>query len=493
MRRFLFLAIFIFTGCAQTKDPKWRIETSDSKWFTESKFGHVDDLGKPSFHPFFDLQTGLDFKNRELNFIVTTPYESKISYGLDVISGKKYHLHHYCYQDDIWKKYDGTLTYPPYTEGVVPRVLDQLGQPQKIIVFGNGEFYSEDHGKNIHRVVVVGGVIEQMCTKVSCRSGEGWQSRMVLIAVDPRDPWVREVKHIRELKKRIDWDYVQAFMQNGQGRSVTRGRQFPGFRVVGEISPGIALRFSSAYSHIFTWEELKNMRKSCHKLFDHAWDKLGKLGAEFLRKTSNLNGQKLKGYKGLKAYLASVKMEEKKVNYFGKAFIQFHKKFGKRFQTCTDFVRPSSINFNYEIERHWFFTYVVAFYKLQRLGYRFNCGAKRWVGNPYGPKARRIVDPYNSLKHCTTESLDMAFPAAVRVLEGRLKSGLETYSYIEYDNRVGGSHQKIYSWVPIKSKRLDCKDEDYALRNKYFPEFPKDIVWHTKSIHKQLRKMGIIY
>lgn len=243
LRAYLYLPLILCLGCAVwEQDPPWRLEAADARWFANQKYSYHDEVGRPELHPFFDFGPDIDYQTKELNFIMTTPYQSSVAYGLDVVSGKRYRLHGYCEQKDAWGRYDGAIELPPYTQGVVPRVLDQLGHPQKIIVFGNGDYYKQDFGLAIHRVQVVGALVEQICPKLQCRGEQGWESRMVLVAIDSRDPWLEKIKHIRELKQRIDWDYVHAFMENGSGQSSLSGRVHPSFRVIGEISPGIALR-----------------------------------------------------------------------------------------------------------------------------------------------------------------------------------------------------------------------------------------------------------
>ena len=87
-------------------------------------------------------------------------------------------------QTDIWKNYRGVIFRPPYTEGVIPRVLDQLGKPQRIYVFGSEEYYKNQTRVLANKVRVVGGVIEQFCTKAPCTKKNTWQSKMILLAVD---------------------------------------------------------------------------------------------------------------------------------------------------------------------------------------------------------------------------------------------------------------------------------------------------------------------
>src|SRR5690606_6396478 len=109
-------------------------------------------------------------KDNSINFFPLTAVGAGHTYGLDLVSGKRFRKHRLYRQRDIWEKYPLVVERPPYTEGLVPRLLDPAGLPQKILVFGRPKFYQEldlNSGRSF-RVRVVGGLVEQYCSKYPC-------------------------------------------------------------------------------------------------------------------------------------------------------------------------------------------------------------------------------------------------------------------------------------------------------------------------------------
>lgn len=433
---------------------RWTHFYARPRWFVgDKKYASTDQSGKVLAHPYFDLDPHVNTRQRTLNFFVVTPEDSSISYDFDLVSGRKFKKYFFCEQDDVWEKYGGSISNPPYTKGIVPRVLDDMGRPQEIIVFGRKGYYNQDHGVVGHKVRVVGGMVEQVCDGTPCQRSTQVNNRMILVAIDPVDDDFKDVYFIHQLKKKVDWEYVMAFLQNSNGKNYRDEKFYPAFRVVGEIKPRHALKFSRAYHHVFTPKELTHLKKSCTKLYDFTWKYLGKNQTE-----------KIKG---------------KSPSNFTKRFQYFYRRFGKRFQTCTDFVRSSNINI--DPERHWFFAHLTAFFKLQRLGYVYSCKNKSWSSNPKKSNGKRYYDPPQIIGSCGHRSMNMAFEQSILMFSQLKKMLREHYYYKEYDNGIGGTHQKIYSWVRSNSKRLDCSEEDLAKNDQGQFIFPGDVEWKYKK------------
>lgn len=443
----LFLLLVLF-GCGQAKqdidyinrgeDVKWDVVTARPNWFkTDRPYTHQELSGDVSAHPFFDLSPYVEYPDRLVSFYPTTPEGSPVHFEFDTVSGKRYKTHLYCRQKDIWDRYENRIKLPPYTEGIIPRVLDELGYPQKIRVFGRRYYYSQDHGVAAHRVRVVGGIVEQYCSEPPCVGTKRWESRLVLIAVDPNDPKFKDVKTIPQLKKWVDWEYAIAFMSNQRGFGLKGEKSTPAYRMVGEIKSGFAIRFATAFSHVFTLQELKDIKRSCRKLYDYTWKNLG---------IPNTKRRKFDAKK--RVTKVSV------VDNFHIEFQKFLPKFGEQFQTCTDFVATSNINEDHH--RHWFFAYLTGFFRMYRLGYIYNCSTGNWTKNPLKPNGDYKYKMADLFRSCTRGRVHEAFDSAVAQYRSFQKNYQSHYRYIQYDSGPGGTHEKLYSWVPSRIKRFDC-------------------------------------
>ncbi len=491
------VSIVCLQGCSSNKDTPWSSVALKAKWFAvEGDFGLREQraIDGHSTHLFFDPSPFINKTEKTLNFIVTTPVNNSASYGIDILSGRKYRKHFYCSQKDVWEKFSGKLNRPPYTVGIVPRVLDQLGKMQKIYVFGRSSFYEEEHGNSSHRVRVIGGVVEEYCAYGNCIESMAWEKRLVLIAVDPYEGDFQDVRSLDQLKKALDWSYVHAFMQNGDGSNYAYGKLYPSLRVVGEFSSAVALNHLDKYSHTFSTEELGKIRTSCIKLYDHAWKNVGK--RELLSKTARQYRSGKINFEVLKAKIAAgEKIDTAKIVQSKKSFVhkirEFKKQYGKEFQTCTDFVQLPHINISHE--KHWFFVYLMGYFKLYRMGYYYNCNRSSWFENRLSNDGNRIKEWEKELNRCSEVELNRAFveiPSFFRKLHNRFK---ERYRYIEYDSGIGGTHQKIHSWVFVEYKKLKCREKILNYRNNEESIFPKDVTWQKRLLYEEENARGIIY
>jgi hypothetical protein len=486
--KLLILAVLI-NGCSSRKSKSpdlWATINTKPIWFAEDpKLKNTDRDGNIEPHLFFDSEPKFSYEDKTLFFIVTTPSESQVAYDYDILSGHRYSKYIYCDQRDTWGKYSGKINTPPYTEGIVPQMLDQLGKPQKILVFGNEKFYQSEFMKASHQVRVVGGVVEQICHEGSCVGRDTWESRMVLLAVDPFDSRYSDVTNIDQLKDKIDWDYFKAFHQNSIGRNVVGDHEFPAIRVTGEIKPVFAMKFVSSFSHVFSFKELRNIRSSCLKLYEYVWETFGSLKA---------SEKQISSIKDLKEKI--IEQEKNKTvgtfKTFGGEFRTFYSKYGKQFQTCSDFVKTPHLQD--DPAKHWFFTLLAGFYKLERLGHIYNCNQRVWQENPYlSSSTEREFDNAKSILRCTDEDLDLAMAQMVTYLTNLRLSGKEYYRYIEYDDSSFGTHERLHSWVNVETKTLGCEDKDLAKKLTQTQIFPEDVRWVNRSTIAEKKMWGIIY
>ena len=379
-------------------------------WYDAAKrFRSYDRKGNLDRHLFFDPAPASKKENRSINFIVITPFDSPTSYRLDSQSGQRYRHHTYCEQDDIWGRYEGTVKRPNYTRGIVPRVVDSTGGPQNIIVFGNESFYKGYSHSNSQRVRVVGGIILQDCPKGKCNSSGEWLTKLILVGVDTRDKEYASIENLHALKEKIDWPYTKAFLENGEGRNLIVKTENPGYRIAGEVDAREAFNFSIFRSKNFNKEKAYELRKSCHKLYDHIWKNIGDSSVEAQRKYD-----------------------------FKTRFLFVYKKFAKEFDSCSDFVKVSNVNDN--AKRHWFFVYYTLVMKMLNAGYYYNCTSNTWAHNPRGYGDSYFYDPYEELKMCKGIEIDHAFKRVVPYLKTLKAAKSKYFRYFAYDNHPRGTH-----------------------------------------------------
>ena len=475
------LIIFMLIGCSRPEQKNYSEKVhAVSSWFsTDKRFSFMDEDGKPTSHPFFDLVPFSSMKDNSINFVVQTFEGSQQAYGFDMISGRFFKKYYLCEQEDVWQNYKGVISTPPFTEGFIPRLLDQIGEPQKIIVFGDKKEYAKYKGNyNVsHRVRVVGGVIEQRCSRYPCLTKDKWISRFVLVGVDPLFYKYERVSNLYQLKKVVDWSYVKAFMENYQGRTFDGGMELPYIRIVDEIEPEKSLKFVINKGHLFKFKEMIAIRDSCHQLYDHIWKSVEKL-RDISSKLSDEKFIARKVEEGLKkqkrkTVTAGIEVQRMKAEIirrkfyllsrdsFANFFRDFHGRFKDKYQTCIKYVRPANITNN--MERHWFFAYFSSFFRLEQLGYIYSCDKSEWFKNYIIGRERLAMNQKKELLRCSTKLIEKSFEKAVAKFRYIMnKRGDDYHRYITYDF-FDGTHQKLYSWVPVTGKMLSCKSSSVSM------------------------------
>lgn len=523
----LLLLVLLLASCGSEKilkDENQIIKTHIYRplWFKVSEqFSFKDDHEQIIFHPFFDLLPSLNVQEKLINYVPLTEKDSPYSYSFDFLSGQKYMEHPFCPQVDIWKGYETEINRPPYERGFIPRVLDQRGHYQEIIVFGKetkkksfeeisrlrkGDIPIEEAPKPFNQARVVGGVLEQFCDDYPCTGIKKWVSKIVLFGVIPSDPNFKDVYNIKKLKERIYYPQVKAFMENSKGHTIGKDQRFvPTYRILGEISPQEALKVSLEKGHVFSGKELMSLRNSCQSLYNYAWDM-----AVLIRGNQSINNQKnldikLKKYWAEKKYEKipfyakkysleeakknvlpfNVKAEKDLTNTFKDFFLYFIENYGEQFNTCTKYVRYSNVNEDYE--RHWYLTYLQAFFSLKSLDFVYDCKSEAWIKNPFNAsRGENDYDFMTQIKKCNDRNFDEAFETSTRILTNLGYQHNPTFRYIPYDWGIGGNNKKMYSFVPQSGKILQCisgkKEYDEWDRKKQY--FPTDISWQRFYIPK---------
>ena len=462
----IFFIFSLLTACSINSKKIIPLKTlsSKAKWFKGNEKFRQKYFDKPNsfsyIHPFFDLRAYMAIKDQSVNMVILTRSSSLYEYQVDLKSGRSYKKRKYCEEDDIWQSYKGNIYKPPFTMGFIPRLLDQRGLPQKIITFGEEKYFpsiKEDLSASV-RVRVVGGVIEQYCPQYPCTLRNRWLSRVILIAINPNDPKFENIVHFDELKKVVDWDYMRAFLENSNGRNIKSVKELPSFRVIGNFGPNESLRLARKKGHFFTDKEITKLQSNCFSLYDFLWAKV-----KFIRREKALSKKE-----GIKDLLDTSRED------FSKFMKLVSSKYQNRFMLCQKYVRAGSIN--HDTERLWFFTYLNAFFSLQKMGDVYSCKYNSWVQNPYLASGKRIYDPMKEINRCKTEDLNKAFFKIMTSLAARQGSFQQYIRYITYDNSRGGSHQKIYSWIFEDSNHQSCKEKkSYKIRK----VLPHNVEWKS--------------
>ncbi|MBT4790306.1 MAG: hypothetical protein HON90_01945 [Halobacteriovoraceae bacterium] len=470
-----FLGFLFLSACStyMGNEPKLELSTiAQKKWFVGNKqFMHQQNSGESSLHLFYDLKPDIDLINKEINFIVTSPQKGTNRLELDLVSGQHFVEGKLCKQDDLTKKFNKELFIPAYTTGLVPRIINESGHFQKIIVFGGKDLYSKDFYHNYFRVKVVGAIVRKECLKGNCQKTKLWSDNMVLVAVRWEDTVFGDVSDLAGLKKKVNWKRITALLENSQGHIKDEETFYPGFKVGGEFGAEQALVHLNKNSVYLVDDKLYEMRSSCHQIYDNVWKELG---------NDTLFEQELKALKTDKErrhYIMKTPIEQGSL-FFSK-FQKIFKEYGQEYLTCAKFVYPASINESFK--RFWFFAHYTAIHLLYDLGYSYDCQQGRW-GKKYGVKLTSgDLFLKKEFKYCNARKTDHAISSSVRMLDRLRILGHESYRFIEYDQNLKQQSNKIYSWVKFKDKVLNCKEKKKS-NQVHIKNFPKDVKWKDRRL-----------
>ncbi len=467
--------------------------------------------GSVETHLFFDPAPFAHPEDKSVNVIILTPEGSPHGYDLDTRSGALYRKRFHCKHNDIWGKFDDTLSTPPFSVAIVPRTLDALGRPQEAFVFGSAKYLEQPTGESVaHRVRIVGGIIRQECRDYPCTTRERWLSNMQLIAVNSQDPKFANINNLSDLKSKVDWEKSMAWMQNGFGVTLAGTRPEPVYRITGEIDAVKALSYFLKKNTQISFEEQKKISKSCNMLYDDLWQgsrkvreaiskrkemlSNGKAGTdELLVEYSDLEKLNLtKEQRRADSINKKYEVEKSRSKYdFAKFFSNFHENYSGRYKTCMRFVRPASIA--QDQERFWFFSFIDLFMGLEDLGWTYRCSRRAWLENPKKSDGKRLYQTVFE-KKCTISELDLAFDMAITVMSGERAAKRPHMRFIGYDSGANGSHKKIYGWVHESGKELVCTNEDEAkfLEKDRTTLFPSNVNWKSFRVEEKRSRYDII-
>lgn len=466
-----FFLIFYLTGCAN----QIIIVNKEGRQITPvwhklpPRFSNLDENARPSTHPFFDvnpliMQMSADEeKNLFIRYIVTTPLGGQSQYELDLYSGKLYRKRLFCQQDDIWDNYRGDLTTPNFTQGIVPRVLNENGRPMQIIVIGDGQLVEpfKHDPKYFDEAKIIGSVILENCESYPCDQVNKWKPSQILFGISAREPNVMKKNSFANLKLQTDWNYLKAMLTNMNGYHRLGGKTFPAYRISKELNMKDTMSYFKKTATIFDekkMSEMQTFRANCMNLYDQMWTDVQKI-------REIKNGQ---------------------VDQFLSYFQNFYKSKSEDFYQCQKWVRAGTIVDN--PQRLWYFSFIHAFTLLEKNGFFYNCSDNSWAYNPMVDDKKRYIDQNTELARCKAKSFSQSFDRAINGMSLMRNQINRSYRFIEYDTRTGGSHQKMYAWVEYPVQNYSCKDESKKPSQVPLDIFPQDVVWEPF----RLEEAGVI-
>ena len=489
LKSLMFLTLLLLGSCSYFKADKEiaheLLSRSKTEWFsTDPENSLFDQEGKPQTHQFFDVSPNFNNSDTFVNVIILTPEGSNYAHELDLASGQRYYSHSYCSQKDVWNQYSGNISTPTFTIGAIPRYLDQLGEPQQVIIYGGDDKFKRLTDFHEYRVRLVGALIKQSCPEGNCIGKSTWNSKMIFIAVDPQDLRFKDITDIEALKKEVNWKKEKAVIENLDGRNYGGKVSYPATRVGQLIKIEEAMEYYKNNSIFISNKESQKISKGCHSLYEKLWSEVGEEKAEDKpARTLGELKEKLKLIEELK--------KNRKTVGFSARLSKFVQKYYEDFNSCQKFVYSGNINLN--PEKFWFLTYMKIFFKLHHDGYYFNCRTSSWQKNILNEFGKPIYDFKNGIEECKDKNIDLAMTYLPNFLKSIQSSESSSYRFLDYDHHIFGSHRKIYSWVKISGKKFDCLNDPNEEIRKKLKIFPEDIVWKTRDVKDLADEMKIIY
>ncbi len=441
--------LVVAAGCAPGKparpDEAELLSRVEPVWYTWGQsLSLVTWSGQVQPHFFYDPSADFNARRGLVNFLPMAVAGQTNAYVLDVPSGQRVFSHQSCPQKDVWGERGDIPAAAPYTLGVVPRHLDQLNQPQRIIVFG-GETRYDARSPVLHRVRLVGGVVEQLCPVGLCGSADAWRGRLLLVAVDTRDQRFQDVDGMDGLLKRVDWNRVRGHLENAEGRNPTGEEGSPAVRLGQPLGRRETVAFLRRHSVVLTSGELTKLHRACTRLQGLLWNEAGRPTVlEQEVKTPADAKRRLQ-------YREEMKKKGRPVT-FNQRLGGFFARHADEYATCARTVIPG--NPNGDAARFWFNTWISMYARLHREGWVYDCGAGRW--SETRRSAEESMRALKSTSSCSTARLDQGIsqiPAFLRVLTGL--QGVR-WRFVDWDAGALGSRSKVYGWVPFPERLFAC-------------------------------------
>jgi hypothetical protein len=482
------LILFLISACSLISRPETSGELAlplKSQWFS-TKSAHTIE-GKEAevpAHLFFDVSQDSNQLKPLVNAVLVTKQGSKFHYELDLPSGQIYYSHSYCPQKDVWNQYPGTIANPRYSYGVIPGHLDQLGLPQRVIIFGGSKKYKRQTDVFENTVRLIGAFIEQRCPEGNCVGTNLWLSRLVFVAVDPSSKLYEGVNDVEGFKAKTSWERARATLENSEGRNDGAGVNYPYIKIGQLLNLDNALRYHQKNSIFISGSEIQKIKSSCHRLYDKLWADVGSFLPE------DIPARTVEELKAKAKLVEELKKKKKPIGFSArlKAFLS---QYESEYQTCQKFVYSGNVNMDQD--KFWFLNYMGIFMRLHREGHYFDCKNKSWQKNLVDNLGRYKYNLKTGILNCSDSDLDLAMNYVGNYLRGLSLSTHDYYRFVDYDYHSFGTHEKLYSWVKMRAKKFECRiDPNLEIRKK-MRVFPEDTVWKKRDIKDLEDELKIIY
>jgi len=480
------LLIISFVSCSKLRtvenleDAPEMISLLEPHWFSDGEEHSLKNSdGEPSIHLFYDAKPAFSKNKKFVNTLIITPAGSEEIYDLDILSGQKYFSKKNCPEFKL-----------PFSIGYIPRTLDQLGTPQKVIIFGDEKKIHNRPEYSFFRVKLLGGYTERVCPRESCTDNSSWITRLVFIGVDFQDAVHSKMNDLDQFHAAYSWPEIKKNLikiadfkhdKLDQSSNVQIGEPF-------DLEKGFD--FFKRNSIHLSLKELSAVKKNCHSLYDKLWNDVG------VEREEDLPAKNIEELKKKVKKIKELESQGIKVG-FAKRLHEFTKVNFDSIVTCSKFVYAGNLQKNKD--KFWFLSFMNFFYHLHKVGYFFDCPRNNWQRNSFNGQGELNYEIKSGLQVCHEENIDKAMDYLVSSFLQKLKGqNREYYRFIDYDNHQKGTHKKIYSWVKMKPGEFTCdgeKDQNgvYQTNKSGLILFPEDIKWNLRKKMDLATQDKIIY
>ena len=477
---FSLFVLILICGCANQSADNSKANPTEflikDEWYrgdVNFQFWEADD--RLQTHVFFDADPLWTEKLGLINYIPITLKGSNVLYDLDLHSGKIFKSADLCLQDDVWGTFSPRVQSPSFTMGVVPRSthiteVKAVGKadekieeykPVRIAVFHhpNDKNIKRDINlKEFSRAKILGSFYLEECLTYPCRNRDSWKKELVLVGVNIKNQSKKEIEDsdynsFENLRDTREWKEAKVFFQSQLGvHRMGKTEIYPRFKVTHESGIEETRKRFLAEVRLRNYDEVMGLRNKCRALYDSTWSEILKI------KKSNYPREELKNFT-VKTFKAGNKEE---------------------YNQCLTYVRAANINV--DPKRFWFFQYLRAAIVLEQSGFYYNCSQATWYPNPKNADSKYLYSTEKELSRCRSREAELIYEKAIIGMELMENQVGTSYKFIEYDTQSGGSHQKLYSWIPNGTKRLDCASKRKITLEDTFPE---DVNWEEFPDGKQ--------
>ncbi len=477
------LCFFFVFSCSQYKDNS----TSDDlfmggamslsqitpKWFAVGEGSDFSSANRLSpVHKFYDVDLNEQRRSQLVRVMVTTPLSSQFLYGVHIASGQFYQKNAFCEADDGLESNSDTLIKAPVSFGILPKVINHLGEAQRIMIFGKNKQLEKYRTDQFFETRIIGAFIEHFCPFGNCANSQRWRSNVILVGIIENNEKFKAIENIYDLRQTQEWKKVENFLLYSRGYNQVFKKRYHAYRI-GAIMPKVqAWRYLEEKAKRLKWSDLKQMRKSCQKIYNYLWEKVYQDSAVEL---------KLKSLSRAQQDLLRQSQNFKKGTFFYQRFTASFNKFYDQYGVCTKYISFSEIEKN--PQKHWFLTYYTALHLVHKLGYTYNCESNQWFETTKDKQNKKG----KFFKNCLSENIDQAFASAPKLLEKRARKKMTSYEYISMSKSFDGRRTRIESWVEKTSVVGKCfiKNDNQQL------PFYDAVMWEPKSVLKKSTKENL--